>query len=177
LSKDAIYAYLADIRNQAIDAIAKRCNERISLCQREKAIELGLNDLVTKASKAGKQLLNIQNELATAIGLDPKDYGARTLLVRSAPNTERDEILNSIFQHIEDKEIEKLREERRTKLDETRTAYNKITETVKQMRSEKKILEYLKSLGFKIEEIPKYEKEKNKVKPTKDVLFPCLAKE
>lgn len=177
MSKDAIYAYLADIRNQAIDAIAKRCNERISLCQREKATELGLSELVAKATKAGKQLLAIQNELATAIGLDPKDYSARTLLVRSAPNTERDEILNSIFQHIEDKEIEKLREEKRTKLDETRTAYNKITETVKQMRSEKKILEYLKSLGFKIEEIPKYEKEKNKVKPTKDVLFPCLAKE
>jgi len=175
--KDAIYAYLADIRNQAIDAIEKRCNERISLCQREKAIELGLNDLVAKASKAGKQLLNIQNELATAIGLDPKDYGARTLLVRYALGAEQDEILNSVFQYIENEEVEELREERHTKLSETRTAYNKITETVKQMRSEKKILEYLKSLGFKIEEIPKYEKEKNKVKPTKDVLFPCLAKE
>lgn len=177
MSKDAIYAFLTDIKNQAINAIEKRYNEKISLCQREKAIELGLNDLVTKASKAGKQLLSIQNELATAIGLDPKDYGARTLLVRYALDAEQDEILNSVFQYIENEEVKELREERYIKLSETRTAYNKIIETVKKMRSEKKILEYLKSLGFKVEEIQKHKKEENKVKPSKDVLFPCLVKE
>lgn len=177
MSKNAMYAYLTDIRNQAIVAIEKRYDEKISLCQREKAIELGLSELVAKATEAGKQLLNIQNELSIAIGLDPKDYGARTLLVRYAPNTEQDEILNSIFQYIEDEEIEKLCEEKRTKLGETHLAYNEIIGTIKQMRSEKKILEYLKSLGFKVEEIQKYKKEENKVKPTKDVLFPCLVKE
>lgn len=176
MSKNAVYVFLADIRIQALNAIEKRYNEKIKQYQRQASNLLGLDNLVALAAEKGQELLNVQADLAASIRgfAELDDHEARTLLVRFTPETDQDRILDNVFQYIKDDKLKSLCKEKSAKLSETRAAYREITETVKKIRSEKKMLEYLKSLGFKVEDIPKYEKQENKTKPTKEVLFPCL---
>lgn len=172
-NKTTIYAYLDDMETKATKSIEEKSGRSIEEYRAARLKQLGLDAMINQLVESSERHNSLLDTIIKTAGCDNFKY--RFSNDQAGPKKVYiDHFVASIFDSMNDEALQELNRLKNQSLNKTKAAYAEIKEIVK-ARSPKAALEYLDGLGFNIQDIEAFSE--IKVKPTKEVLFPCLVKD
>lgn len=178
LTKTIIYDYLNSMRDKALTAIAQQNADKKAAYIEKFFAKSKYLSMVNDVIAIGAKLNEVVDLLQEAINDKFNYYFWSNYRV----NMSEASLKERIIVQLNDEGYINLLNANKTRVRQTENAYSDIKNIVKEMQSIPKILEYLKTLGFKQDDIKKYavdnavriETEFTSKKKQKEVLFPCL---